>query len=71
MNEHRFPPSWDEKRVCEVLAQHDSQTRDEAVAEDQVGCRKDGCTFRYVRVSGFPLHWMSLQSRQMCPHKRL
>jgi hypothetical protein len=35
MSETRFPPGWDEERVRRVLAHYDSQTDEEAVAEDE------------------------------------
>ena len=35
MNQSKFPPNWDEKRVQEVLAHYESQSEDEAVAEDE------------------------------------
>ena len=30
-----FPPGWDEQRVHRVLEHYESQTEDEAVAEDE------------------------------------
>jgi len=35
MNENRFPPGWDEARVSKVLSHYDSQSEEEAVAEDE------------------------------------
>ena len=35
MKQSKFPPNWDEKRVQEVLAHYESQSEDEAVAEDE------------------------------------
>ena len=35
MNQSPFPPSWDEKRVQEILAHYESHSEDEAVAEDE------------------------------------
>ena len=32
---NRFPPGWDEARVRDVLEHYQSQTEDEAVAEDE------------------------------------
>ena len=31
----RFPPGWDEARVRDVLDHYESQTEDEALAEDE------------------------------------
>lgn len=34
-HENRFPPGWDENRVRRLLDHYESQTQDEAVAEDE------------------------------------
>lgn len=35
MKPSKFPPGWDEQRVKRVLSHYESQTDDEAVAEDE------------------------------------
>jgi hypothetical protein len=35
MSETRFPPGWDERRVQKVLEHYETQTDEEAVAEDE------------------------------------
>ena len=35
MKQSKFPPNWDHKRVQEVLAHYESQSEEEAVAEDE------------------------------------
>jgi hypothetical protein len=35
MSQKAFPPGWDEARVQKVLAHYESQSEDEAVAEDE------------------------------------
>jgi len=35
MKEKKFPPGWDETRVQKVLAHHENQSEEEAVAEDE------------------------------------
>ncbi len=35
MKQSHFPPGWDEERVQAVLAHYESQTEEEAVAEDE------------------------------------
>jgi len=35
MSNNRFPPGWDEKRVKRVITHYESQSEDEAVAEDE------------------------------------
>lgn len=36
----RFPPGWDEERVRRVLAHYESQTDEEAVAEDEAALER-------------------------------
>lgn len=36
MNQSKFPHNWGEKRVQNVLARYESQSEEEAVAEDEV-----------------------------------
>lgn len=35
MKQSKFPPGWDAERVKKVLAHYESQSEDEAVAEDE------------------------------------
>jgi hypothetical protein len=35
MSNNRFPSGWDEKRVKRVISHYESQSEDEAVAEDE------------------------------------
>jgi hypothetical protein len=35
MKQGNFPPGWDEQRVREVLAHYETQTEEEAFAEDE------------------------------------
>ena len=37
MKHSKSPPGWDEQRVRRVLEHYESQTEDEAVAEDEAG----------------------------------
>ncbi|MFZ0008699.1 MAG: hypothetical protein WAK94_10705 [Steroidobacteraceae bacterium] len=37
MKEPKFPPGWDEQRVRRVLEHYETQTDEEAVAEDEAG----------------------------------
>lgn len=38
----RFPPGWDEERVQRVLAHYETQTEEEAVAEDEAAFESSG-----------------------------
>ena len=40
MSKNRFPPGWDEKRVKGVITHYESQSEDEAVAEDEAAMHK-------------------------------
>ena len=40
MKQSKFPPGWDEQRVRRVLERYQSQTEEEAVAEDAAGRTK-------------------------------
>jgi type II secretory pathway component PulC len=35
MKQNDFPPGWDAERVARVIAHYETQTDDEAVAEDE------------------------------------
>ena len=35
MNKPNFPEGWDEKRVAELVAHYESQSEEEALAEDE------------------------------------
>jgi hypothetical protein len=35
MSQNRFPPGWDEERARRLIERYESQTEDEAVAEDE------------------------------------
>jgi len=48
-----FPPGWDNERVAKVLAHYESQTEDEALAEDEAAFSTNGQTFMEVGSSGF------------------
>jgi hypothetical protein len=50
----QFPPSWDEERVRKVLAHYESQTEDEAVAEDEAAYRAEGQTVMIVPTDLVP-----------------
>ncbi len=48
MKEKRFPPGWDKQRVREVLDHYESQTDDEALAEDEASIEDDQETIMKV-----------------------
>ena len=41
---NRFPPGWDEERVRDVIEHYESQTEEEAVAEDEAAFALEGHT---------------------------
>ncbi len=48
MGQNRFPPGWDEQRVQNVLAHYETQTEDEALAEDEAAFETPGQTVMEV-----------------------
>ena len=48
VKQSKFPPRWDEKRVERVLAHYESQTQEEAVAEDEAAYEDPGQTFMEI-----------------------
>lgn len=48
MTDKSFPPGWDEARVRRVLAHYESQSEDEAVAEDEAASESAGETVMIV-----------------------
>lgn len=41
---NKYPPGWDEKRVQSVLDHYESQSEEEALAEDEAAYEDDGQT---------------------------
>ena len=54
MKQSRFPPGWDEKRVQDVLAHYESQTEEEAVAEDEAAFEDVGQTVMEIPTELVP-----------------
>jgi hypothetical protein len=54
MTEQRFPPGWDEERVRRVLAHYESQTEEEAVAEDEAAFEQADQTVMVVPTDLVP-----------------
>ena len=42
MKQSSFPLGWDEERVRRVLAHYESQTEEQAVAEDEAAHKEEG-----------------------------
>ena len=47
-NKSKFPSGWDEERVQRVLAYYESQTEEEAVAEDEAAYEHEGQTIMEI-----------------------
>jgi hypothetical protein len=45
MKQNKFPKGWDEERVRRVLDHYETQTEDEAVAEDEAAWENASQTF--------------------------
>jgi hypothetical protein len=54
MKQSRYPEGWDEARVKRVLEHHESQTQEEAVAEDEAAYESTTHTAMEVPVDLVP-----------------
>jgi hypothetical protein len=54
MRHSKFPPGWDAKRVKNVLAHYESQSEEEAVAEDEAAFEASGQTVMEVPTEIVP-----------------
>ncbi len=50
----KFPKGWDADRVRKVLAHYESQSEDEALAEDEAAYETDGQTLMIVPTDLVP-----------------
>ena len=48
MSQNRFPPGWDEERVKHLIERYESQTEEEAVAEDEAAAANPSHTLIQV-----------------------
>lgn len=48
MKQTKFPPGWDEKRVGEVLEHYESQSEEEAMAEDEAA--HEDATYTFMEI---------------------
>jgi hypothetical protein len=55
MSKTRFPKGWDEQRVQRVLDHYESQTEEEAVAEDEAAYEDQTQTFVEVPIELVPV----------------
>jgi hypothetical protein len=54
MKQSQFPPGWDEAKVRRVLEHYETQTEDEAVAEDEAAFENQAHTMIEVPVELVP-----------------
>lgn len=54
MTQSKYPPGWNEKRVKEVLAHYESQSEEEAVAEDEAAFESAGQTIMEIPIELVP-----------------
>ena len=70
MKQSKFPPGWDEKRVREVLEHYETQSDEEAVAEDEAAYEERTQTFMEIsnelvpKVRELLAHGMSEKATQ-------
>jgi len=48
MKQSKFPPGWDEERVRKVLDHYESQSEEEALAEDEAAYEDTSQTFMEI-----------------------
>ena len=54
MKQSKYPPGWNEERVKKVLAHYESQSEEEAVAEDEAAFEASGATVMAVPLDLVP-----------------
>jgi hypothetical protein len=54
MRQNKFPPGWDLERVKRVLSHYESQSEEEAVAEDEAAFETPGQTVMEVPTELVP-----------------
>ena len=54
MKQSKFPPGWGEERVRRVLEQYDTQSDDEAIAEDEAAYESTTHTTMEIPVDLVP-----------------
>jgi len=54
MNQQKFPPGWDEKRVREVIEHYENQSEDEQFAEIEAARESDNITMMAVPTELVP-----------------
>jgi hypothetical protein len=55
MIQNKFPTGWNEERVQRVLTHYESQTDEEAVAEDEAAYEDSGETFMEIPYKLVPI----------------
>ena len=55
MKQNKFPPNWDEQKVQRVLAHYETQTEEEAVAEDEAAFDEEAATFMEIPKDLLPI----------------
>jgi hypothetical protein len=54
MKKNAFPPGWNKERVANVLEHYETQTEDEALAEDEAAFEMSGQTVMEVPTELVP-----------------
>lgn len=54
MKQSKFPPGWNEERVRRVLEHYESQSEEEAVAEDEAAFEAPGHTVMEIPIELVP-----------------
>ena len=54
MKQNKFPSGWNEKRVKEILTHYESQTEEQAIAEDEAVFEAAGQTVMEIPIELVP-----------------
>ena len=54
MTRSTFPPGWDNERIAKVLEHYETQTEDQALAEDEAASEMSGQTLMEVPTELVP-----------------
>jgi hypothetical protein len=55
MKQSQFPPGWDDKQIQKVIAHYESQTEEEAVAEDEAAFKDQTQTVMEIPTELVPM----------------
>ena len=55
MTKNQFPPGWNEEKVARVIAHYETQSEEDAVAEDEIALKTSNQTLMEIPVELVPI----------------